>query len=231
MTCTELDHLLDDYVDGLLDEEHFQQAELHLAGCDACRHHERRLRALLACAAALPREIEPARDLWPGIERRLQPRGARRLGWRSPFSGRVDAAQTPAPRWLMPALAAAAALLALATLLPRAGRAPDAPGATAREVTLRGGTAGGLDVAQAEAEYARATAELMEALQARRAALPPATAAGVDENLRTIDKALADIRVALAQDPNNTRLAGLLSSTHRSKVELLQRLVKLSTQL
>ncbi|HEX5634591.1 MAG TPA: hypothetical protein VFX50_15220 [Gemmatimonadales bacterium] len=58
-------------------------------------------------ARELPRSIEPARDLWPGIERRLQPR-RRRL-----------------PRWLP--LAAALALAAGAWLLGRTA-SRDVPG-------------------------------------------------------------------------------------------------------
>lgn len=229
MTCAELHDRLDDYVDGLLDEAEFQEAELHLADCDACRRQERRQRALLAHAAALPREIGPGRDLWPGIEGRLRPRGARRFSLRWPF-GRQAADAHAFGRWLVPGLATAAALLALSTLLPRAGHAPGGAGPAEPVRSLAAeGDAGGLSAA--EAEYTRASAELMEALQARHATLPPATAAAVDANLRTIDQALGDIRAALDQDPQNAQLARLLNATHRRKVAFLQQLVKLSTQL
>src|SRR5262249_59112171 len=65
MTCERVRDTLDDYVDGLLSEADFQEVELHLASCAECRHEERLLRALLAQAAALPRELAPGRDLWP----------------------------------------------------------------------------------------------------------------------------------------------------------------------
>ncbi|MFZ5786799.1 MAG: hypothetical protein ACOY3Y_10190, partial [Acidobacteriota bacterium] len=41
--------------------------ETHLRACPGCRAHADELRALLVRAACLPREAEPARDLWPGI--------------------------------------------------------------------------------------------------------------------------------------------------------------------
>ena len=72
MTCETVATQLDEYVDGLLAEAEFQEIELHLAGCDACRREERLLRALLTQAAALPREIVPPRDLWPDVVARLQ---------------------------------------------------------------------------------------------------------------------------------------------------------------
>lgn len=227
MTCAECDDRLDDYVDGLLDEAAFQEIELHLAGCETCRRGERRLRALLAQAAALPCEVAPGRELWPGVAARLRPRRARPLAWLGTL---VRRGEEPArlPHWLAPTLAAAAALLALSTLVPRAGHAPTDRGGRPYAVSS-GHDAAGLGAA--EAEYTRATAELMEALQARRATLPAATAATVDENLRTVDKALRDIRVALERDPQNAQLARLLSATHRRKVAFLQQLVKLTTQL
>lgn len=218
-TCETQRARLDDYVDGLLSEAEFQETELHLAGCDACRREERALRALLAQAAALPREIAPSRDLWPDVERRL---GAPRV---LPFARpRVPGAAGPA--WLPPSLAAAAAVLALSVLAPRGDGPPPSLAGRARPVAS---APAGVDAA--EAEYARATAELMQALESRRESLPPATVASIEHNLLAIDKALGEIRTALREDPGNTHLAQLLNATHRRKVSFLQQLVKLSTRL
>ena len=82
---------------------------------------------------------------------------------------------------------------------------------------------------QAEAEYARATAQLMAAIDARRGALPPRTVAALEENLKTIDAALADVRTALRSDPSNPHLNLLLASTHQRKVEVLRQVVRLTT--
>ncbi len=221
MTCAELRDRLDDAVDGLLSETDFQEAELHLAACAACRLEERRMRALLAHAAALPREVAPGRDLWPGIASRL---GSRRLlpFARRPSSAGVAARQT----WLVPALASAAAVLALSALVPRAREVtPASPAGVQTSARAQTG------LVSAEADYARATADLMQALEAKRAELPPATAEALERNLHTIDQALRDIRVALRQDPGNAQLALLLNATHRRKVGFLQQIMKLSTRL
>lgn len=69
------EELLNSYVDGALDGAAREAAERHLAGCAACRRDVERLRALVTNAAALPRSIEPERDLWPGIAPRLGRRG------------------------------------------------------------------------------------------------------------------------------------------------------------
>src|SRR5262249_43686764 len=98
MTCDEVRTKLDEYVDGELGEAAFQEIELHLAGCAECRGEERRMRALLARAAALPREIQPGRDLWPELAERLR-RG----------DGAGVVLRPRVARWLQPMTLAAAA--------------------------------------------------------------------------------------------------------------------------
>ena len=87
MTCTELDPLLDRYLDGTLEANRRAELEAHLAGCESCRTLTLQLRAVLASAAALPRSIRPPRDLWPDIADRLASRTiqlpVRSIPWRS----------------------------------------------------------------------------------------------------------------------------------------------------
>ncbi|MCI0572386.1 MAG: hypothetical protein L0Y66_16655, partial [Myxococcaceae bacterium] len=86
------------------------------------------------------------------------------------------------------------------------------------------------DLGASEAEYLRATDALLQALEAQRAGLPAETVRVLEDNLRTIDQALADIRVALAQAPDDTGLVRMLVSTHRKKVDTLERVLRLSTK-
>jgi glucose/arabinose dehydrogenase/anti-sigma factor RsiW len=62
-------------VDGTLDGAAREAAERHLAACDSCRREVEEMRTLVASARALPRTIEPARDLWPRIAPALRGRG------------------------------------------------------------------------------------------------------------------------------------------------------------
>jgi anti-sigma factor RsiW len=218
MSCAEVGDRLDDYVDGTLAEGEFQELELHLAGCDACRESERRLRSLLAQAAALPREQSPSRDLWPEIQKRLE-RGTV-LG----FSSKARAFR------IRLALAAAAALVVASGLVLR-GRVA-APRQASVETTgsptnvsLSTEPAGVLD---AEREYARASSVLLAALDAKKDCLSPQTLAVVQRDLQSIDAALVEIRKALEKDPGSEALNHLLASTHQRKVKVLQQVVKLS---
>jgi anti-sigma factor RsiW len=209
-SCDETLERLDDYVDGVLDEAAFQEVELHLAGCAGCAAEHRMLRELLERAAALPRAIAPPRDLWPGISQRLSPRRA------------------TTSRWTM-GLAAAAALAVATTLAtrPQGGAAGTAPVTTTPVAAATEGLPPALEAA--EAEYARAAAQLMAAIETRRGALPPRTVATLEENLKTIDAALAEVRTALRSDPSNPHLNLLLASTHQRKVEVLRQVVRLTT--
>lgn len=226
MNCNEVTDRLDDYVDGWLPAGEGQEVEQHLHGCVGCRGEERRLRWLLAEATALPREIQPQRDLWPGI--------ADRIGLR-----RERVAAFPRRGWLGSrgaGLAAAAAVLVAVSstftaIVGRNGAMPAAPAASPwrLEPAALGREPG--PVLEAEAGYARATATLMAALDERPDSLAPETRAVVEENLRIIDDALRQVREALRKDPGSRELTRMLTATHKKKVDVLRRVMKLSTPL
>ena len=220
MTCHELDLRLDEWIDGALAAEAAREVEEHLRGCEACRAEERRLRQLLAHAASLPRSLAPPRDLWPGI--------AEELAGRSSWLGL---------RGFQPVLLAAAAAVALAVgalvlirVAPENVRTVTMPSATPTTGTLVSASTGSETVA-AEREYEDAARALLEALQRRRGVLPPEELTRVEGNLQVIDRALAEVREALVKDPANPELNRMLVATHRKKVDVLRRVVRLSTVL
>ncbi len=221
MTCQELDERLDDWVDGALAAETAADVEAHLASCARCREQERRTRQLLAHAASLPRSVTPPRDLWPGIARRLE--HERRWSW----------AGGPQP-W---ALAAAATVVVGLVAVLWAGRSPS----TVRTVEIPAATPAARlaalpevsdpVVAAAERDYEDAANALLEALQKRQSGIQPETLVAVRANLEVIDRALAELREALVKDPQNPELNRMLVATHRKKVDVLRRVVRLSTAL
>ncbi len=64
-------HLLQDYLDGALTPAERQSVEAHLPTCPACRAEHEALASVMVAVGALPRSVEPPRDLWPEIEARL----------------------------------------------------------------------------------------------------------------------------------------------------------------
>ena len=222
MTCQELDVRLDEWLDGLLSPPLAAEVEAHLASCAACRESARKLRQLLAHATALPRSVAPPRDLWPGIESRVAPSGwSRLLAWDNPT--------------LLAAAAVVVGLLAVVLVNRSPGTVRTVEIPVANPATLAQVSAGtAVDdpvLAQAERDYETAANTLLAALQQRRRALTPQTIAGVQQNLQVIDRALVEVRQALARDPRNPELNRMLVATHRKKVDVLQRVVRLSTTL
>jgi anti-sigma factor RsiW len=214
MTCEQALTLLDDHMDGALTEGEHQEVELHLASCESCRKEEAELRAFLAQAASLKRDRVPARDLWPAIQARLGEE-RRVLGF------------VPRRMALPAGLAAAAALGALWLAMPAVTTVPEGvtPG------TLTQASTGASDIAQAEAEYVRATNQLLTVLNARKQAMPAEDAKALDANLLRIDASLREVREALEKDPQNPKLTRMLASTHQKKLDLLLRLIRLSSQI
>ena len=221
MTCHELDERLDDFVDGALAGADAEAVASHLAGCEPCRERERQLRQLLAHAAALPRAMTPPRDLWPGIAERIERGSAWSALWTS---------------WQPLGLAAAAVVLGLAVYLwngagPVAVRTVAMPSASPSLQAVT--TTGVADpvLAAAARNYEEAAARLLETLQQRRAVLSPEDLARVEANLEVIDRALEEVRQALVKDPESPELNRMLVATHRKKVDVLRRVVRLSTAL
>ena len=221
MTCQELDERLDAWIDGELDPRAAPEVEAHLAGCAPCRARERRLRQLLDHAASLPRSITPPRDLWPDI--------ARRIGRERTWSWAAGGLQP----WAL--AAAATVLVGLVSVLwtgraPSAARTVEIPAATP-EARMAALSVSDPVLAAAERDYEAAANALLDALQKRQAEIHPETLVAVRANLEVIDRALAQVREALVRNPQNPELNRMLVATHRKKVDVLRRVVRLSTDL
>jgi hypothetical protein len=80
-----------------------------------------------------------------------------------------------------------------------------------------------------EAGYDLTARELAATLAQRRTSLAPATIAKIEESLRVIDRAIAEARQALAEDPANRTLVDLFSSNYERKLELLRRAAELNS--
>ena len=199
MMCSEREAQLNEYVDGTLAAEARALVETHLTVCAGCRDAVAHLRALLAEAAALPKSIEPARELWTGV--------ANRIGKRERGKGK---------RWWRERMFWAGALAAAATLVIGFAIYRLLPSATA----FYGPEVDGW--AAAQIDYARATDELAGALALERDRLEPATVALLERNLGVIDAALRESRDALTRDPGNVELRALFAAAARQKVELLR---------
>ena len=72
-------------------------------------------------------------------------------------------------------------------------------------------------------EFDEARLELRGWLEHNRESLPPETLQNVEDNLKIIDDSVAEIQVALDQNPASPGLNRMLLAAYRREVELLQR--------
>jgi anti-sigma-K factor RskA len=220
--------LLNDLVDGDLDSVRRESVEAHLQVCDHCSREVEFLLELRAGARALPREIAPSRDLWSGIAERLEPR--QEVGV-IPIQRKRSTQGRSWRGWVAVAVAASVLIVVTSAVTMQLTRGPGAPTlALAPEVVSEPDIRATTSLAAfepTERELLTTVARLEMELRERSSSLSPETRAVVDENLRIIDLAIAEIRTALEADSTSVELPLLLTGVYRAKVDLLESTVRL----
>ena len=210
---------LSEYVDGELDDATRRELETHLSMCAQCRATRDELERVIARAKRVPYR-EPERDLWARIEADLKPAEIRQIGRRRVVTMSIGR------------LAAAAAIVAAIA------------GALSWTIATRGMIGSAITVVQdttpapaptvlqpsaiAVASYREAAADLERAFAAGRGTLRPETMRVIEENLRSIDVAIAQADSALRADPGSEYLNQYLAATMQRKLKLLRRAVEIT---
>ena len=178
---------------------------------------ERKVGSLRELAPA----IEPARDLWPQIEARIN-------GERSTAPAaqpRPVRARAVPPRWLAAAAVVASVAVGVwigRSLLPAARSGSGGESTISASRATAAGAPTALDVAYVpDPRYEHDRAALMWSLQARLAALPPPARAKVMASLAAIHRAKEDLENALGKDPGNALLQELLVNTYQDEMRVL----------
>ena len=142
----------------------------------------------------LPREVQPAHDLWPGIEARLKTRRAAQPLWAYSLAASLLVAVATGGLWI--------------------GLGHQKAG-TPQETVATGATNPATDAYFAQrAAYAEQSVNTATDLS-------PATRAVILKNLRIIEGSMQDMQAALDKDPNNPRLRALLFDLYQNEARLL----------
>lgn len=221
-TCHDMEERLNDHADDLLSLPARREVDDHLAVCAGCREALDHLHRLHEDAAALPHSMEPARDLWPGIESALQ-------GTRNVIPLRPRTVARPSVLWRV-AIPATAAVLLMAFTAFVTTRLASLDAAPPDDVMQSAGLTSLQTFRAAETDYRRTTDDLLAALDGRREELSPETIAVVEENLHIINQAIQDAWAALENDPSQVGNGYLVTSLYQRKVALLQQAVSLPAE-
>ncbi len=182
-------------------------------------------RDLLEQAAALPRRIEPERDLWPRIEAGLDNTDSGTFARSEPAMADADRLpRTPGQkiRWLAPlALAASLALAVGIGYWAGAGNKPAAPGPVLATTELPAPLATRPVSLEVDADLQRTRALLAADIEAALLRLPPDASAVVSENLAAINRALDQIDEVLGQAPATDLDQQLLMAMYADQIARL----------
>ena len=170
---------------------------------------------LLAKAAELPKDVEPTRDLWPGIAARLgeAPRETTAKGFRWPMAlaaGFLVASVSALLTW---SLMRAPEPAVVANI-------PPVQAAVADIVPVSYGPNSGLT-----AQELMARDELVVRFRETFATLRPETRDAIVKNLAIMQAAADEIDAALAKDPASGMLKGMLVGTYKQELQLYSTVV------
>ncbi len=238
---------LSEYLDDELTATEAEALEAHLLECPECGQTLQQLRAVVFRASQVI-DRPPENDLWQGIAARIAPPASavavavprQRLTFAFSIpqlaaasivlmllSGgsmylmlqRVPGLQPnrATPLAAVPAQSTPPAATPAGTLA--ATPAANAPAQTTRELVRHPARA----ASPAQGNYDVAINELEAALRDGRTRLDTTTVRVLETNLRTIDTAISEARVALGRDPGNPYLNRYLDETMQKKIQLLRR--------
>ena len=159
----------------------------------------------------LPRDIPPARDLWPAIAQAIQadlamkavPDTRRRVGW-----------------WPAVGLAASVALVAVGVFIGK-GIGPVEVKQLAGTTTAPNNEAGMIKASLRQAEYEKQREQLWTDVQAKLNTMSPAEREKVGKSLAALKQSIEEIKTALGHDPANALLQELLVSSSQEEMRVL----------
>ena len=187
---------------------------------------------ILAQAIGRWREELPSRDLWPGVQSRLEPRDHRR-------ASRAAASQATTFTFTLSKLAVAASFLiaVVAGTTWLASNRPALTGGGPEQEVIQAyrdspGTPDQGQIVQAnfaDAQFNAAVSDLERILREERSRLDPRTVLILERNLKAIDAAINEARMALESDPANSFLNSHLADARRRKLDLLRHATELAS--
>jgi len=208
--CRDIEEQLSLYVDDLLDNAAATDVRTHVDHCAACAGLLADL-AQIASTAKLLGPIAPPEHLYARLVTRLPPASGSGTG---PTTGR------PLWRWagIAATVVAATGLIWFAIGMGQI----DGPGAPSEAAMADGFESVASEVDLAVRHYERAVSDLETAARVAEGALDVDVATAVRSGLDTLDRAIAESRVALDADPASEPARISLFEALRRKVDLLQ---------
>lgn len=209
--------------DGTLDAAERARVDAHLGACRDCATDVARLTALMnrideSRRAGIARPLAPELEgMWPRIRQQIERGKVVALDSDEPATTSWRLRVDP---WVIGVAASVAAVTALTVI--------QVVPPIVRSVATSGVNAVATDSMFRFADdsiksYREEADRLLDDLKLQRAELAPETRAAIDDDLKTVDLAIAELQEAVARDPRNPTLRALLASSYRQKVDVLKK--------
>ena len=208
------------YLDGELSGEERARVDAHVATCAACRVVLDDLKAIVVTAPYYEGEA-PKRDLWAGIRQGISEQKEVPLA-RSPSL--VARRQFSLGQLIAASVAFAAVVGGGVYVAVRPSPAAESPSPVAQSPSPTEPDAVNIANSRARAGevYDAAVGDLERVLAEGKDQLEPKTLKVIEENLRIIDRAIAEARSAIAADPANAYLRSQVAANMRRKLDILR---------
>ncbi len=222
--CQEIQSQLSLFADGLLPPDEHVAVLNHVRECANCAGVLADLERVVAAARELG-PIAPPEHIW------LEVAGQMRLADHL-TPARPSARPAVRPRWQWVGLAAALVGVTVALYLFRGSvRAPASLPASTSAAPTGSVAAVTTELNLALQHYERAVAELEAVAQNGDSSLDPSVARTLQQNLGTIDQAIAESRAALETNPDSVPARDSLFEALRRKISVLQATVALVNEM
>lgn len=225
MRCEEFQDLLAELTDQTPEGER-HDLDQHLTGCAECRAYRADLLEIERLTRGLPRDVTPRAELWSGIRAAID---------RSTVS--PDRAAVLSGFGLGQALRLAAGILLIlgATSLavmrqgddplsgagsPSSKQAQDSVSITDQPISIDVAA----DLARQEDRVLSTRKDLLGAAARHEGLIDPELESSIEANIEDLNLAIGEIRLALAENPDDSRLSLLLAAKFKQEAGLVKQL-------
>ena len=216
MRCTKAKRLINDYIDGNLNEKHAVSLKQHLHRCDDCNKLLKDLQKIVSSAIELE-TLSPPSEVWHKIEAKLKEKT------------QTTKASEFRKRWLFsPAVfrygLISVLLLVIAisvTIIVPHYLKKDKSEINQQEYVLA-------KLKEAEHHYQLAIKALQEAISSQKGSLDPRVASALQENLSIINASINACKKAVLLEPYNLEVRNYLLYAYQQKVNFLNEIINYS---
>lgn len=225
MDCKFVERSISDSLGGDLSAQQALELERHLETCADCQKAHSHFQRMVAACRALP-DIEARDELWHLIRNRTsgsfqplnKPYGAEEQA--TPLVARLQDRLMFYRRMALTAAALAVISIAISAVQlfyqVRSGAS----------VSTTSPMMDPFEMQRVELQYQNAIKSLTQVLDSTKPAWDLRVRSVVEQNLQTIDKAIAECEAALRRDPSNLDAAAYLLAAYGKKVEFLKSVVE-----